>query len=75
MNTKVFGPSFARAQVVSFGASQNLRARSGRGGRFLTLNIPASILNTGEYELTLKGISGKEKVEDLGYYYFDVLKK
>jgi len=39
------------------------------------LNLPASILSAGEYELALKGVTGDGRTEDVGYYYFDVLKK
>jgi len=56
-------------------SQDNLRARTGRAGRSVNLNLPVSILDTGEYELVLKGVIAKEKVEDLGYYYFDALKK
>jgi hypothetical protein len=63
--------TLAGGEVLS---QQNLKARTGRGVRSITLNIPASSLRTGEYELTLKGVSGNEG-EVLGYYYFDVLRK
>ena len=53
----------------------NLRAQARRAGRAVVLNLPASLLSTGEYELALKGVTGQGEVEDLGYYYFDVLKK
>ncbi len=56
-------------------SQQNLKARTARGVRSITLNIPASSLKTGEYELTLKGVSGREQAEVLGYYYFDVRKR
>jgi len=56
-------------------SQDNLRARTGRAGRSVNLNLPVSVLDTGEYELALKGVIAKEKIEDLGYYYFDVLEK
>ncbi len=56
-------------------SQDNLRARTSRAGRSVILNLPVSLLDNGEYELALKGVIAKEKVEDVGYYYFDVLKK
>ncbi|MFY9555840.1 MAG: hypothetical protein WAV47_14100 [Blastocatellia bacterium] len=56
--------------------SQNsLSARSTRTGRALVLNLPARLLGAGRYELALKGMTDAGKTEDVGYYYFDVLKK
>jgi hypothetical protein len=53
--------------------SQNsLRAHTARA---VILDLPASALDTGEYELALKGITDQGKVEDVGYYYFNVIKK
>ena len=56
-------------------AQGGLSARPVRAGRAVTLNLPASILKAGEYELALKGVTDKGITEDIGYYYFDVLKK
>jgi cell division protein FtsL len=53
----------------------NLRARAGRAGRFVELDLPASLLEPGEYELALKGVSDRKEVKDLGYYYFTALRK
>ena len=53
----------------------NMTARRVRGGRAVILNLPASILRTGEYELALKGVTGEGATEDVGYYYLDVRKK
>lgn len=53
----------------------NLSARTLRGARAVILNLPASTLRAGEYELTLKGATSGGTVENIGYYYFDVLKK
>ena len=64
--------TLAGREVLS---QQNLKARTARGVRSITLSIPASSLKTGEYELTLKGVSGREQTEVLGYYYFDVRKR
>ena len=41
----------------------------------MILDLPASILETGEYELVLQGVIDKKNVEDVGYYYFDVVRK
>jgi hypothetical protein len=56
-------------------AEDNLRARAVRGGRTVVLYLPGNILRDGQYELTLKGVTGEGAVEEIGYYYFDVLKK
>jgi hypothetical protein len=56
-------------------AKDNLRARAIRGGRAIVLNLPANILRSGQYELALKGATREGAVEEIGYYYFDVLKK
>jgi hypothetical protein len=56
-------------------AEDNLRARALQGGRAVVLNLPANILRSGQYELTLKGVTREGAVEEIGYYYFDVLKK
>jgi hypothetical protein len=53
----------------------NLSARTMRRARAVILNLPASALRTGEYELTLKGVADGGTTENIGYYYFDVLKK
>lgn len=56
--------------------SQNdLPARLTRTGRSVILYLPASLLNAGEYELTLKGVTDTDEVEILGYYYFSIVKK
>lgn len=53
----------------------NLTARSGRAGREVVLLVSVNLLNPGEYELALKGGTGGNQMEDIGYYYFSVLKK
>ncbi|MGH9841828.1 MAG: hypothetical protein ACREEM_23990 [Blastocatellia bacterium] len=68
-----------RAELRTLGGQEvwsrdNLRAREMRAGRAVVLTLPASVLDAGEYELALKGVTDTE-VKDLGYYYFDVLKK
>jgi hypothetical protein len=44
-------------------------------GRILGLNLPAKTLEAGRFELSLKGTSTTGTSEDIGYYYFEVLKK
>jgi hypothetical protein len=53
----------------------SLSARRVRAGRAVVLNLPASILKAGEHELVLKGVTGEGKTEEVGYHYFDVVKK
>lgn len=53
----------------------SLTARSSRGGRSIRLTLPASALLPGEYELRLKGIPDTGPPEDVGFYYFEVMKR
>jgi hypothetical protein len=57
-------------------AEDNLPARAARrGGRVIILNVPARLLEAGLYELSLKGRGAGGTAEQVGYYYFEVLKK
>ena len=42
--------------------------------QIVSMDVPASVLGTGEYELALKGLSDGQGAEDIGYYYFSVKK-
>ena len=53
----------------------NLSATRMRGGRGVALNLPARSLIAGQYELALKGVTPEGKTEDIGYHYFEVLRK
>jgi len=53
----------------------SLTARSSRGGRSIRLTLPASALLPGEYELRLKGVPQAGPPEDVGFYYFEVMKR
>jgi hypothetical protein len=53
----------------------HLSARPVRGGRAVILNLPASILKAGGYELALMGVTAEGTTEEVGYYYIDVLKR
>jgi hypothetical protein len=53
----------------------SLPARSARGGRSIRLTLPASALIPGEYELRLKGKTDTGATEDVGFYYFEVMKR
>jgi hypothetical protein len=37
--------------------------------------LPARLLGAGKYELALKGVTDEGKTEDVGFYYFEVLKE
>jgi hypothetical protein len=52
-----------------------LSARTTRAGQAVVLNLPANIFDGGEHELALKGMTDDGRIEDVGFYYFDVLKK
>ncbi len=56
-------------------AQDKLSSRATRIGRAIVLNLPASLLEGGRYELSVKGTSAAGTSEDIGYYYFEVLKK
>jgi hypothetical protein len=51
----------------------NLREQRSSTGRAVVLDIPASALTAGDYELTLKGGAGGQ-MNDIGYYSFSVKK-
>ncbi len=51
----------------------NLKAR--RAGQTVTMDMPATILDPGEYELALKGVTAQGTVEEIGYYYFTVIRR
>ena len=52
-----------------------LTAHGGPGGRAVVLTLPANLLITGDYELTLNGINEQQRAEPLGFYYFSVRKE
>jgi hypothetical protein len=56
------------------GGQNSLTLRKTRAGRTVVVDLSASKLTPGRYELALKGMN-EGAVEDLGYYYFDVQKK
>jgi hypothetical protein len=47
------------------------RSRSGSDYN-VSFDVPTSVLPTGQYELTLKGVLSDQPVQDVGYYYFSV---
>jgi hypothetical protein len=59
-------------QVVT---RDGLSARKSGAGRVVVLSFPAKMLDPGQYELALRGVTDDGRTEDVGYYYFDVLKK
>jgi hypothetical protein len=64
-----------RVELQTPGGSQvwsqsGLNANSADWGRFVTLTIPARVLEASEYELTLRGVTADGKNEVAGYYYF-----
>lgn len=50
-----------------------LRAASAKGVRAVLVEVQASQLRAGQYEVTLSGVA-KGQTEPLGYYYFDLTK-
>jgi hypothetical protein len=51
--------------------SSRLIPTTSRAGKSVHLNIPASAMKPGRYEVSLKGLSDNGPA-DIGYYYFDV---
>jgi hypothetical protein len=55
-------------------AQNNLAARVKHNSRSITLNVPASVVANGRYEIALKGVTENGSTEDVGFYYFEVKK-
>ncbi|HET8782364.1 MAG TPA: hypothetical protein VFM63_08100 [Pyrinomonadaceae bacterium] len=72
---KSFGVELRTAGGRPVWMRDSLTARSSRGGRSIRLTLPASALLPGEYELRLKGIPDTGPPEDVGFYYFEVMKR
>jgi anti-sigma-K factor RskA len=51
-----------------------LTMRQTRTGKAVALSLPADALAAGKYEMILRGVISKEKIEDVDYYYFSVVK-
>src|SRR4030095_12309059 len=54
-------------EVLSFGGL--LRRKTG-DAQSVSMDLPASALPTGEYEIALKGLRDGDAPQDVGYYYF-----
>ena len=72
-------PSF-RAEVTTRGGKDvmsfgGLRRRNSGDAQSVSMDLPASALPTGEYEIALKGLRGSDAPQDVGYYYFRVQKQ
>ena len=50
----------------------NLARRRTGGAYFVVLDVPASAISPGPYELALKGAAADQALQDVGYYYFTV---
>jgi hypothetical protein len=72
---KSFGVELRTANGRPVWTRDSLTARSSRGGRSIRLTLPASALLPGEYELRLKGVPESGPTEDVGFYYFEVMKR
>ena len=72
---KSFGVELRTAGGRPVWMRDSLTARSSRGGRSIRLTLPASALLPGEYELRLKGVPETGPAEDVGFYYFQVMKR
>jgi len=52
----------------------NLKRRQAGPGYSVSFDVPASALVQGEYELALKGVGSGGTADDVGYYYFAVVR-
>ena len=52
----------------------NLSARVHGAAKSVSMIVPANVLQPGQYELSLRGLASANKLEDVGFYYFDVVK-
>jgi anti-sigma factor RsiW len=59
-------------EVVTLGS---LSRRQVSGGYAVSFDVPASALASDQYELTLKGVLNDQTAQDVGFYYFSVLKQ
>ena len=55
--------------------SSDLKAQSHKSGKVITIGLPASIFARGDHILTLSGMNSGGNLEDVGDYYFNVVKK
>ena len=53
----------------------NLVRRKSGPGFAVSIDVPASALAAGDYELALKGITADQTSQDVGYYYFGVQRR
>jgi hypothetical protein len=53
----------------------NLVRRKSGPGFAVSIDVPASALAVGDYELALKGITADHTSQDVGYYYFGVQRR
>ena len=52
-----------------------LKARSRGGGGIVVMDLPAEAIPGGDYYVKLSGTAGSGELEDIGKYYFRVVKK
>jgi len=69
-----------RAELRTIGGDEvlirgNLPRRAATSGYTVSVDVPASALAMGQYELALKGILNDQSLQDIGYYYFSVQKQ
>jgi anti-sigma factor RsiW len=62
----------AEGQTISLPV--NLRLKPGSDGRTMVVELPAGLLARGDYVLTLLGVAEGGEAEELGDFYFTVLK-
>jgi hypothetical protein len=70
-----FGVELLTQNGQKIWSQDKLSMHKTQAGGAIVLNLPAKILTAGRYELSLKGTNASGASEDIGYYYFDVLRK
>ena len=56
-------------------SQDSLRARATAAGQAVVLRLPARLLPEGDYQLTLKGLTASREFEEVGDYYFSIVKR
>src|SRR5262245_16988874 len=73
INHRSYRVELSAAGGAQVWVQEGLTAQQTDWGRFVTLLIPTSALQAGEYELILRGSTNERKGEVAGYYYFIAL--
>lgn len=70
-----FSVEIRTAQGREVWSQDHLRPRATRAGRVINVLIPGTAFSAGAYELTLRGMTDTQTIEDVRFYYFSVLRQ